>query len=191
MVTSFLLLTLLILWKIYLNLSQTSICQLSITRQYIRLFVIGSTCCLIIMKKKKIRYTLSIAIIVAVNQVSQAKTDFIKDYKPNQAKNSITCLFNTRKNALYTTKQNINQAIILSKNKITCKRNLKLDGFISTVNLTIKKQCSTISTSMKATIQISLLSSLINLYIILLIIRRTICQPSIPSKKIKTNNFLP
>lgn len=50
------------------------------------------------------RCALLIIIIVVVKQVFKAETSFIKDYRANQAKNSIDCLFNARKNALYIIK---------------------------------------------------------------------------------------
>lgn len=56
------------------------------------------------MKKKKIRYILLIAIIVAANQVSEAKAGSIRDHETDQANNSIDRLFNARKNPLYVTK---------------------------------------------------------------------------------------
>ena len=41
---------------------------------------------------------------MAANQVVEAKASFIGNHKANQAKNSIDCLFNDRRNTLYIAK---------------------------------------------------------------------------------------
>lgn len=92
-VTLYLLPALSTLQKIYLDLLQSSLCQLSIRKQYIKLFNIRTTCYFTTRKKKKTRYILSIIIIVVASQVSKAKAGFIRNYKIDKAENSINCLF--------------------------------------------------------------------------------------------------